>query len=211
MIRLDGISWKTADGFRLEDICLEVPTGVYAVLMGRTGCGKTSLLEIICGLRWPDRGRVILNGRDVTALEPRLRRIGYVPQDLALFPGKRVQEQIAFAPRLQKDPEAEKRVQELAAELGIAHLLDRLPEHLSGGEKQRVALARALAAQPEVLLLDEPLSALDETTHEDTSRLLRGVQEKHALTVIHVTHSEKEAVAQAQLRLRLEGGRILVQ
>lgn len=188
---------------------MEIPRGVYAVLMGSTGCGKTSLLEILCGLRQPTQGRVLLNGLDVTALEPRQRQIGYLPQDLALFPGRKVREQIGFAPRLQKHSDAESLVADLATELGIRHLLDRQPDHLSGGEKQRVALARALAARPRVLLLDEPLSALDEATHGEVTQLLKTLHTRHQLTVLHVTHSSREAATMAQLLLRLEKGKIL--
>ncbi len=211
MIRLDHISWQSPAGFALRDVCLEIPTGTYAVLMGATGCGKTSLLEILCGLRRPQSGRVRLDDRDVTDLEPRQRGIGYVPQDLALFPGKRVRDQIGFAPRLRGDaPDAvAASVRQLAGELGIEPLLDRLPDGLSGGEKQRVALARALAGRPRLLLLDEPLSALDEAMHAEAVRLLRGLHAQHALTVLHVTHSRAEAEALGQLRLRLEGGRIV--
>lgn len=208
MIKLDRISWQAPGAFSLLDITVEIPTGVYAVLMGTTGCGKTSLLEILCGLRRPTRGRVLLDDRDVTNLEPRHRKIGYLPQDLALFPGRRVRDQIGFSPGLRSAPNTAVAVASLAAELRITHLLDRLPEHLSGGEKQRVALARALAANPSVLLLDEPLSALDETSHAEAAQLLRSLHTKHALTVLHVTHSRREAESLAQMTLRLEGGRI---
>jgi len=211
MITLDHIGWQAPGGFALQDICVEIPTGVYAVLMGSTGCGKTSLLEIICGLRPPTRGRVLLNGVDVTAWEPRQRQIGYVPQDLALFPGQSVREQIGFAAKLPKHPSADRQalIRELAAELSIHHILDRYPEHLSGGEKQRVALARALAAQPRVLLLDEPLSALDEATHQEASQLLHNMHQQHQLTVLHVTHSRAEAQTMGQLHLRLDEGKII--
>ncbi|MES2595721.1 MAG: ATP-binding cassette domain-containing protein [Verrucomicrobiota bacterium] len=207
MITLDSISW-TAPGatFALRDVSLSIPANTYAVLMGSTGCGKTTLLELICGLRKPRSGRILLDSQDVTALEPRQRGIGYVPQDLALFPAKRVREQILFPLKMRGMKDGAKIVQELVEELGIAHLLDRLPDNLSGGEKQRVALARALAAQPRVLLLDEPLSALDETTHGTAMELLRTLQARHSLTVLHVTHSPSEAAALGQMRLRLMDG-----
>ncbi len=209
MISLENISWKAPGaGFSLRDVTLTIPDNTYAVLMGATGCGKTSLLEILCGLRQPDSGKIVLDDRDVTHLEPRGRRIGYVPQDLALFPGRRVRDQISFALQMrgQKDDHL---ITQLAIDLGITHLLHRLPDLLSGGEKQRVALARALAAQPRVLLLDEPLSALDETTRDEAMELLRSLQSKHALTVLHVTHSRSEAHALGQLHLRLEQGQIV--
>ncbi|GAA5142993.1 hypothetical protein GCM10023213_29860 [Prosthecobacter algae] len=208
MIQLEHIAWQAPGGFSLKNISLVIPTGTYAVLMGSTGCGKTSLLEILCGLRPPTAGRILLNDRDVTHLEPRHRRIGYLPQDLALFLSKNVREQIGFAPFLQADPEAASLVTSLATELGIHHLLDRQPDYLSGGEKQRVALARALAARPSVLLLDEPLSALDEATHAEAAELLKNLQTRHRLTVLHVTHSRREAELLGQMRLRLEKGQI---
>ncbi|MBB5038348.1 ATP-binding cassette domain-containing protein [Prosthecobacter dejongeii] len=208
MIQLERIAWKAPGGFTLQNITQDIPAGTYAVLMGPTGCGKTSLLEILCGLRQPLSGRVLLQGQDVTQMEPRQRQIGYLPQDLALFPGKTVREQIGFAPTLRKSPDQDALVQNLSLELGISHLLDRLPDHLSGGEKQRVALARALAARPRVLLLDEPLSALDEATHADAVELLKSLHIRHSLTVLHVTHSRKEADLLGQMRLRLENGQL---
>ena len=213
MIQLEQLTWRVADRTILENVTVAIPDNTYAVLMGPTGCGKTTLLEIICGLRRPASGRVLLDGVDVTDLEPRERGIGYVPQDLALFPGLRVREQIAFAPKLRGVPHAEldQRVNRLARQFGIAPLLDRLPDLLSGGEKQRVALARALAAQPRLLLLDEPLSALDESMRTEAAALLQRVQQEHGLPVLHVTHSSSEAAALGDLHLRMEAGRVEVE
>ncbi len=219
MIALDNIAWKApqragqggAEGFSLWQISVEIPSNTYAVLMGPTGCGKTTLLEILCGLRRPDHGRVILDGVDVTRSEPRHRAIGYVPQDIALFPGLKVRDQIGFAPRVQKKlppGEIATQVAQLAHSLGIAKLLDRQPDALSGGEKQRVAIGRALAAKPRVLLLDEPLSALDEDMRGELMALLKRVQREFGLTVLHVTHSASEARDLGDLQLRLRDGRL---
>jgi len=210
MIQLEQLTWKVSGRTILESVSVAIPANTYAVLMGSTGCGKTTLLEILCGLRQPTSGRVLLDGVDVTDLEPRERGIGYVPQDLALFPGLRVREQIGFAPKLRGLPSAdiESRVNLLAEQFGIAHLLNRLPDMLSGGEKQRVALARALAAQPKLLLLDEPLSALDESMRAEAVALLQRVQQEHSLTVLHVTHSSSEAAALGTLHLRMVAGRL---
>lgn len=210
MIQLDHIRWHAASRTILDDVTIAIPANTYAVLMGPTGCGKTSLLEILCGLRLPTSGRVMLDGRDVTRLEPRERGIGYVPQDLALFPRLTVRQQIAFAPTLAGMPPSELQtlVHRLADQLAITPLLDRQPDALSGGEKQRVALARALAARPRLLLLDEPLSALDENTRADATSLLQAVQKEHSLTVLHVTHSTAEAEALGQLHLRMANGRL---
>ena len=203
------IAWR-AEAFRLENVSFTVPAGRYAVLMGRTGCGKTTLIEIICGLRAPRGGRVIVANRDVTHEPPGERGIGYVPQDGAMFPTFTVREQLGFALRLRRRPsdEINMRVAELAGELGVAHLLDRLPQHLSGGERQRVALGRALAARPKVLLLDEPLSALDEELRDDLAALLKRVQREHGITALHITHSRAEAATLADVVFRLDEGRI---
>jgi len=213
MIQLEQLTWKVSGRTILESVSVAIPANTYAVLMGQTGCGKTTLLEILCGLRRPTSGRVLLDGVDVTDLEPRERGIGYVPQDLALFPGLRVREQIGFAPKLRgmAPEELNQRVNLLAEQFGIAPLLDRLPDMLSGGEKQRVALARALAAQPKLLLLDEPLSALDENMRTEAVALLQRVQQEHALTVLHVTHSSSEAAALGTLHLRMVAGRLEVE
>jgi len=210
MIQLDAVSWQ-AGAFRLENVSLTIPAGSYAVLMGRTGCGKTTLLEIICGLRRPHAGRVLIGERDVTHELPAARGIGYVPQDGALFPTFPVREQLAFALRLRHRPadEIAQRVAQLAAELDITALLDRLPQHLSGGERQRVALGRALAANPKVLVLDEPLSALDEELRDDLAALLKRVQREHGITALHITHSRAEAAQLADVLFRLEGGRVV--
>ncbi len=213
MIQLEQLTWKVAGRTILADVSVAIPSNTYAVLMGATGCGKTTLLEILCGLRQPTSGRMLLDGVDVTHLEPRERGIGYVPQDLALFPGLRVREQIGFAPKLRGVPpeELNQRVNRLAEQFGIVPLLNRLPDMLSGGEKQRVALARALAAQPKLLLLDEPLSALDESMRAEAVALLQKVQQDHALTVLHVTHSSSEAAMLGQMHLRMAGGRLEVE
>lgn len=212
MIQLQNVSWQTNGNAVLRDVSLEIPTGTYAILMGHTGCGKTTLLELICGLRQPQSGKIVLDGKDVTRMEPRDRCIGYLPQDLALFPGKTVRAQIAFGPSVKGDASHEDiqhTVEDLAKELGIHPLLDRQTDSLSGGEKQRVALARALAANPRVLLLDEPLSALDEGTRHEAAKLLSQLQVQHNLTVLHVTHSEAEARALGQLHFRLNQGQLV--
>jgi ABC-type sugar transport system ATPase subunit len=181
--------------FSLHDVALHVCTGEYAVLMGKTGCGKTTLLEAICGLKPVKSGRIVLLDRDVTHLRPQARNIGYVPQDLALFPTHTVRDHLAFALEVRGwTPHAiHERVQQLAELLGITHLLTRYPAGLSGGESQRVALGRALSFHPRILLLDEPLSALDEDTRGEMVGLLRTIQQVTGVTTLHVTHSLTEA------------------
>ena len=212
MLRLTNLT-VTAGTFSLRDVTLHVPQGSYAILMGATGRGKTTLLEAICGLRRVTQGSIQLDGRAVETLPARERGIGYVPQDLALFTTMSVAENLGFALHIRHVPENEEqaRVLELAQLLGITHLLERMPTALSGGEKQRVALGRALAAKPRVLLLDEPFSALDDQTREDMYALMRAVRQATGATVLHVTHSRNEAQALGDRRFVLDQGRIVEQ
>ncbi|MBV8878393.1 MAG: ABC transporter ATP-binding protein [Planctomycetaceae bacterium] len=194
MIAFEFVTLR-AGAFALNGVTFEIPAGGYGVLMGKTGSGKTTILEAICGLRPVLQGRLLLAGRDVTALRPGERGIGYVPQDRALFQTMSVRENLAFAPSLQgwSGEDTDRRVRELADLLRIGPLLDRLPAGLSGGEAQRVALGRALAARPKVLLLDEPLSALDDETWEGMIGLLGQVRKATGVTTLHVTHRREEA------------------
>jgi ABC-type sugar transport system ATPase subunit len=207
MIELKNISLR-AGAFELQQLNLLVPAGTYAVLMGGTGQGKTTILEAICGLRRVNSGQVLLAGRDVTAERPANRNVGYVPQDLALFPTLNVREHLEFALRIQRyeSPLIANRVAELAAALEIERLLERPVQGLSGGEAQRVALGRALSFRPQVLLLDEPLNALDEQTHGRLCELLGKLQRQYSITTLHVTHSRVEARALADHLLVLADG-----
>lgn len=212
MLEVERLS-ITQGTFRFQDVSFVVPTGHYAVLMGSTGCGKTTILEAIAGLRSPKDGRVRMNGIDVTQCEPRDRNVGYVPQDLALFRTMTVHDHLSFALRLRNERSSivKERVEEMAGWLGISHLLNRRPAGLSGGESQRVALGRALAFRPKFLLLDEPLSALDESTREEIAGLLVRLREERSVTVLHVTHSSAEAERLADLRLRFVDGRVVAE
>lgn len=207
MIALDNVGLRLG-GFQLAGISLDVDAGQYAVLMGRTGCGKTSLLEAICGLRRVSHGRILCRDEDVTHWDPADRQMGYVPQDLALFPTFTVREHLAFALRIRRTAAAlvRQRVDEMAQLLGIGGLLDRRIFGLSGGERQRVALGRALSFHPSVLLLDEPLSALDDATRQDMYALLKNLQARTGVTTLHVTHSREEARRLADRVFVLENG-----
>ncbi len=209
MIVCEGLDLQQGS-FRLHGISLAVPAGGYGVLMGRTGCGKTSLVEAICGLRPISAGRIAIGGLDVTRLPPGRRGLGYVPQDGALFPTMDVAAHLGFGPRVHGWGEAaiRARVDELAEALGIAHLRNRAIQGLSGGERQRVALGRALAARPRALLLDEPLSAVDETTRGEMITLLRALRQSEGVTVLHVTHSRHEADQLADPLLTCEDGAV---
>ena len=209
MIVVDAIAVQAGE-FRLEDVSLRVPTGGYAVLMGKTGSGKTTILESVIGLRSVTRGRIWLDDREVTRLKPAVRGIGYVPQDGALFSKMTVAEQMGLALVIRRVPAAiiRQRVAELAELLGITHLLHRRPRGLSGGERQRVALGRALSFRPRILCLDEPLSALDDETRRQMCDLLAGIRVKTGVTTLHITHNPAEAHILADCLFRLENGRI---
>lgn len=198
MIEVKGVS-VTAGDFSLEEIDLTVPSGEYAVLLGPTGSGKTVLIETLCGLRRQDGGRIIIGGREVSTREPGERGIGYLPQDYALFDHLSVEENIAFGLRVRGlDRRAiVQHTHELMEILGISALGRRHPATLSGGERQRVALGRALAPRPSVLLLDEPVSALDERMRLNVCGELKEIQRTLGTTAMHISHSFEEARAVA--------------
>lgn len=194
MIRTDRLSFKIGD-FQLRHISLEIAQGQYFVLLGPPGSGKSIFLECLCGLKRADSGKIYIDGHNVTDVEPRTRSIGYVPQDYALFPHLSVERNIAFGLRAHNHNRRAipKKAARAAEMLDIGHLLNRSIHGLSGGEKQRVALARALVLQPKVLLLDEPVCALDEATRQNVCAQLHRVQRQLGLTTIHVSHNLEEA------------------
>jgi ABC-type Fe3+/spermidine/putrescine transport system ATPase subunit len=210
MIETRGLGLRLGE-FELRDLNLVVEEGEYFAILGPTGAGKTVLVECIVGLHTPEQGTVWLDGEDVTRLKPEERRIGYVPQDYALFPHLTVRQNIEFGLRLRRLPTAEmaRRVAALVELLGIGPLLSRHPLTLSGGEKQRVALARALVVEPRVLLLDEPLAAVDERTRERLCAELRGIQRRTGTTTIHVSHNFEETLAVADRIGIFQAGRIV--
>ncbi len=212
MISVSNLS-ATAGEFSISNVSFEIATGKFAAMMGRTGAGKTTILECICGLRSATGGTIRLDDRDVTNAHPAVRNIGYVPQEGALFQTMSVFDNVAFSLEIRNWNRAQikTRVNELADFLGITPLLPRKPVGLSGGEKQRVALGRALAFKPSVLCMDEPLSALDDATRDDMYELLLNVRQQTNVTVLHITHSEQEATTLADLVLRLEAGTVTVE
>lgn len=209
MIHVENLSIRAGD-FQLSNLSFTVPTGGYGVLMGRTGSGKTTILESIIGLRRITGGTIRLCNRDVTQMNPALRGIGYVPQDGALFSRMSVRDHLAFALMIRHEPSAavDRRVGELSRLLGITHLLDRTPHGLSGGERQRVALGRALSFRPRILCLDEPLSALDTETRREMCELLIQVRRQTGVTTLHVTHNLDEAQELGDSLFRIVDGKV---
>lgn len=191
MIEIESLSrkWKN---FCLDKLSLRVESGEYFVILGPTGAGKTLLLELIAGFHALDSGKIWIDGKEVTSLPPEKHELAFVYQDYSLFPHMNVKKNIEFGMRMKKLKSKEK-LFEIARDLKITHLLDRYPLNLSGGEQQRVALARALVTDPEILLLDEPLSALDPRTQESARELLSTLHKNKKLTVLHVTHDQIEA------------------
>ncbi len=201
---------KRWEGFRLMIDELRVRDGEFMTLLGPSGCGKTTTLRIIAGLEKPDSGRVFFGDRDVTELKPYERNIGIVFQDYALFPHMTVFKNVAFGLEMRKLPreEIERRVREALELVGLSGFENRYPEQLSGGQQQRVALARALVIEPEVLLLDEPLSNLDAKIRERLRGEIRRIQRELGITAIYVTHDQEEAMAISDRIAVMNVGRI---
>ena len=210
MIRLENLSVKLKQ-FTLSGINLEVQRGNYFIVLGPTGAGKTLLLETIAGLRQSDAGSIFINDINVTRMEPERRRIGFVYQDYALFPHLSVRDNIIFGLKCRRARKAaiSDKLAQLAGLLNIEELLERKPQTLSGGEKQKVSLARALSTDPEVVLMDEPISALDPQQRESVQNDLKNICKKLNRTFIHVTHNFEEAVALGDKIAVLSAGRLI--
>jgi len=207
MLSLQNLTLHKGD-FRIEGLSLKINKGDYCVLLGRTGAGKSRLLEAIAGISVLQSGRIFLEGYEITKLPPHRRRIGFVYQDYALFPNMTVEENIHFPLRFGSDT-TEGLFDELVEFLEIRPLLGRRIDELSGGERQRVALARSLMAAPRLLLLDEPLSAIDPSLRNSVMRSLRKLQRRYGLTILHVTHNFREAAYLADTIAILDRGRLL--
>lgn len=209
MIKMADISVR-AGGFFLSDLSLEVPSSSCHALLGPTGSGKTLLLETIIGLRTPDKGKILLDGSDITGCPAERRGLAYVPQDLALFPHLNVRENILYPLRIRGGkPGAENSlIRELVESLDIRHVWDRPVRHLSGGERQRTALARAVASGCKILVLDEPLSALHQSLKRELWFLLKDLKKRYDLTILMVTHDLQEAFFLGDTVSILIGGKL---
>ncbi len=193
MIRVEDLSVSVGN-FDLREVSLELREGGCLAILGPSGAGKTLLLETAMGARRPDRGHVLIDGRNITDLPPEARRIAYIPQDLALFPHLSVRQNIAFGLSRSARRTVSDALDRIVTMFNIQHLLDRRDiATLSGGEKQRVALARAMIVQPRVLFLDEPFAALDAATRSDLLRSLRMLRQATGTTIFLVTHDLDEA------------------
>jgi len=191
LFEVENLSYKLGD-FRLDNINFKVNQGEYFVLLGQSGSGKTLLLESIAGFNVVE-GKINFEGEDISKLSPEQRDVGFVYQDFALFPNLNVRENIMFSGKYKHVDNPEETLHDLADFLGLVPLLKRDIDNLSGGERQRVAIARALFSKPKILLLDEPLSAIDPTFRNSIMKFLKDIHRKYNLTTIHVTHNFREA------------------
>jgi ABC-type Fe3+/spermidine/putrescine transport system ATPase subunit len=201
----------TFGDFALRDISLQIEKGSYWVILGPSGCGKSVLLQTVAGFFSPAKGRIRVGGSDITQLPPERRKMGLVFQQAALFPHKSVRENIAYGLRARKMPAeaVTRKVDQLVERLGLGAILARPVATLSGGEAQRIAVARALAIEPDLLLLDEPMSALDHNTRIELQVELARLHKELGLTTLHVTHSREEAAALGDHVAVMLAGRIV--
>jgi spermidine/putrescine transport system ATP-binding protein len=197
IIEIKGVDKKFHDQHALSDVNLEIKAGEFLTLLGPSGCGKTTLLRLISGFETADRGQVLVNGRPMKGLAPNERRVNTVFQNYALFPHMTVFENVAFGLRCKKHPEStiKARVEEMLKIVKLEKLSQRKPNQLSGGQQQRVAIARAVVNKPLVLLLDEPLSALDYSLRKQMQIELKNLQRQLGITFVFVTHDQGEALS----------------
>src|SRR3954463_4048839 len=207
-IEVHEVSKRFGDFVALESVSLTVEKGGLVALLGPSGSGKSTLLRVIAGLEPPDEGRVMMGGKDVTAVAPQHRGVGFVFQHYAPFKHMTVWDNVAFGLKIRKRPKSEirSRVKELLALVQLEGLGNRYPAPLSGGQRQRMALARALAVEPEVLLLDEPFGALDAQVRKELRTWLRRLHDEVHVTTVFVTHDQEEAMEVADEIVIINGG-----
>lgn len=207
MIRIDKLCIR-AGGFSLTDLEMEIPRGQCVALLGKSGSGKTTIMEALCGLREVTSGVIEIEGDDHTYTSPADRNIGLVPQDNVLFLTMTVRDHLAYGPMLRKwsKEDIELRVNEVASALKIDHLLDRKPQGLSGGESKRVAIGRAMAAKPNLLCLDESFTGLDDETRLDVMSVVKAAIQKEGMTTLLITHQKDEVEYMADVRYQIADG-----
>jgi len=210
MLHIENVS-KDLGEFKLDKVTLDIKDGEYLVIIGPTGAGKTILLETVAGVYPPDSGKIFLNEKEITYEPPKCRNITMVYQDYMLFPHLNVEENIGFGLKNSKQTKekTEQKIREVAELFNISHLLHRYPDTLSGGEQQRVAISRAIILEPSVLLLDEPLSALDRQTRDRLRKELKRLHSMFKTTIIHITHNFEEVFSLADRVAVMNGGRII--
>lgn len=209
-VTIDRVTQNYGAARALDDVSLEIAAGEFVVLLGPSGCGKTTLLNLIGGFAEPVSGRVLIGGKDMAGVGPAQRPTTTVFQDYALFPHMSLADNVGFGLKMRGvgKPERRARAEEMLALVGLPGKADRRPHELSGGQRQRVALARALAVSPDVLLLDEPLGALDLKLRRAMQDELKAIQRRVGTTFVHVTHDQEEAMAIADRIVVMSAGKI---
>jgi spermidine/putrescine transport system ATP-binding protein len=207
-LRLEGVTKRFGTFTAVDDLDLTVPQGSFFALLGPSGCGKTTTLRMVAGLEEPTAGRVLLGERDVTGSKPYQRPVNTVFQSYALFPHLDVFENVAFGLKRRRAKDVKKQVDDVLELVQLGHLARSRPAMLSGGQQQRIALARAIVNRPSVLLLDEPLGALDLKLRRQMQVELKRIQTEVGLTFVHVTHDQEEAMTMADTIAVMNGGRI---
>ncbi len=209
-LHVSNINKSFEDKVILEDISFDVYEGEFLSILGPSGCGKTTLLRILIGLEQQDVGKIIIEGKDISLKEPHERGMGIVFQNYALFPNMSVLDNVQYALKL--DPKTKKDAEKIAREtldmIGMSDQLNKKPSQLSGGQQQRVAIARTLALNPSIILLDEPISALDVTNREIMKKELKSIQSKFEATMIYITHEQEEAFFLSDRIMVMSDGKI---
>jgi len=209
-LTLSNISKQYADAYAVQDFNLDVEKGEFVSFLGPSGCGKTTTLRMVAGFEIPTTGKIMVNSLDITNKSPNQRNVGMVFQAYALFPNMTVAQNISFGLRVRKGKESaiKERVAEMLSIINLENRGNSYPYQLSGGQQQRVALARALAISPQVLLLDEPLSALDAKIRVSLRAEIRSIQQRLGITTIYVTHDQEEALSLSDRIVVMNSGRI---
>lgn len=209
-MRLQGVTKRFGSTTAVDQLNLEIPSGSFTTLLGPSGCGKTTTLRMIAGFFDPDEGEIVIDGVRQNGLPPYKRNVSIVFQEYALFPHMTVAENIGYGLTVRKTPKAEqkRRIEEMAAILGLEGLEGRAPHQLSGGQQQRVALARSLVLEPDVLLMDEPMSNLDAKLRIRLRAELRSLQRRLGITTIYVTHDQEEALSLSDYVAVMDHGRL---
>ncbi|WP_155593447.1 ABC transporter ATP-binding protein [Lysinibacillus cavernae] len=209
-VRIENVSKQFGQVYGVNDLNLEIKAGEFFTFLGPSGCGKTTTLRMIAGFYYPTKGKILFDDRDVTRLQPNKRNIGMVFQNYALFPHMTVDENIAFGLQVRKFSKSEimHKVDRIRGQVHLAAYGNRKINELSGGQQQRVALARALVIEPDILLLDEPLSNLDAKLREETRIEIKRIQSELGVTTIYVTHDQMEAMAMSDRIMVMENGYI---